>query len=286
MARLQLDKRLNAYRDDLADENLRGKVDAERYVAPRRMRVALHFADLLRSPDPNAGLDTQVLHGHEVDVFDQTDGWAWVQRVDDGYVGYLREETLGEAGDGSTHMVLAPRTFLYSSADLKHPRTGYRSMGSKLIVTDQVSNRGTDYALLENGDAVIARHLIEIGDWQSDPVSVAATLLHTPYLWGGDTGFGIDCSGLVFLSHMLCGNTVLRDSDMQESSIGEQIDNDFENLQRGDLVFWRGHVGMMVDGKNLLHANGHTMNVALEPLDAAIERIGYLYSEPTSVRRP
>lgn len=284
------DKRLNAYRDDLADQSLQEIVVAQRYVEGSTASIAAHFADVYDRPADGAGLQTQFLNGHQVTVFERKDGWAWVQSQTDGYVGYLRLETIvdidASAAKTPTHMVKAPRTFLYSDTDLKSPRSGYRSIGSKVIVVDRATTRGTDYAVLETGEAVIEKHLIDIGDWCSDPVSVAETLLHTPYLWGGNTGFGIDCSGLVSLANLLCGKTVLRDSDMQAASIGEVISLDVDQLRRGDLIFWKGHVGMMANAKTLLHANGNTMNVALEPLSDAIERIGYLYDAPTLARRP
>lgn len=281
-----LDKRLYAYRDDLADEKLRRQVKSLAYVKGETARIISSHADILDKPSEGAGLQTQILYRHEVTVFERKNGWAWIQRSGDGYVGYVRENSLGPVEHKPTHMVLAPRTLLYPAPDLKHPRVGYRSMGSKLSVTEKTSNRGTDYFMLDTGEAVIARHLIEMEDWQSDYVSVAETLLNTPYLWGGDTGFGIDCSGLVFLSQMLCGKTVLRDSDMQAASTGNEIPFDEKSLQRGDLIFWKGHVGIMGDEKTLLHANGHTMNVALEPLREAVDRIGYLYGQPTMARRP
>ena len=280
-----LDARLNAYRSDLADVRLRDRVEAERFVEGERATVQVHFADMFAEPQSGAGLAAQVLYGHSVTVFEWGDEFDWVQTVDDGYVGYIVKGSLAKQATVPTHIVRAPRTFLYVDADLKHPRTGYRSMGSKLAIVDAVTNRGTDYLILSSGEAVIAHHLVELGNWQSDPVSVAETLLHTPYLWGGNTGFGIDCSGLVQLSHLLCGNMILRDSDMQAATFGEKLETDFTDLQRGDLVFWKGHVGMMADCENLLHANGHTMNVALEKLSDAIERIGYLYGQPTMARR-
>ncbi|MEP1206875.1 MAG: NlpC/P60 family protein [Rhizobiaceae bacterium] len=284
------DPRLHAYRDDLADIALKDSVSADRYVPGVPARVVSHFTDVYKRPDKTSMLQTQILHGHDVQVFDQQDDWAWIQNSLDGYVGYVQNNTLGyldrEQAPEPTHMVIAPRTFLYSGPDLKKARVGYRSMGSRVSVAGSASTRGTDYSILSSGEAVISRHLIDIGDWRSDPVSVAETLLHTPYLWGGNTAFGVDCSGLVSLSHMLCGSHVSRDSDMQAASIGKEIAMDFDQLERGDLVFWNGHVGMMADGKNLLHANGNTMNVALEPLADAIERISFLYDKPTLVRRP
>lgn len=283
-----LDQRLNAYRDDLADVALEGKVKAREFIAGRPARVRHHFADMLTHPENGAGLLTQTLFGHEVRVFEERDGWAWIKRKSDGYVGYVRSDALAELGSEPTHMVFAPRTFLYSQSDLKSPRTGYRSMGSLLTVVDQVETRGTFYAILNSGEAVISKHLRQLGDWEDDPVTVAERLIHTPYLWGGDSGFGIDCSGLVFLANMLCGREVLRDSDMQAESVGTPIDpgNDYQNLQRGDLVFWKGHVGLMRDAENLLHANGHSMDVTVEPLREAIDRTGYLYNQPTGFRRP
>ena len=283
-----LDPRLNAYRDDLADISLKGQVEAAKFVDGKELQVISHFADLSCKPNEDAGLDAQILFGETVRVFDQHNGRAWVQNVADGYVGYVDAHTLGSVESLPTHIVLAPRTFLYPGADLKLPRSGYRSMGSKLVVIDAVTNRGTDYLILSSGEAVIAKHLIELGDWKNDYVAVAETLLHTPYLWGGNTGFGIDCSGLVSLAFALCGKTVLRDSDMQAATIGEIVEpqDNYAKLQRGDLVFWKGHVGIMANKTELLHANGNSMNVTLENFAAAVERIGYLYGQPTLVRRP
>ena len=283
-----LDPRLHAFRADLADERLRGKVNAERFVTPTKMRVIAPFADILREPDERSGLDTQALHGDGISVFETRGDWCWVQCDRDGYTGYAKADAFGGSGPAVTHMVLAPRTFRYSKPDLKSARTGYLSMGSSVCVVDEVTTRGTDYLVLDRGDALIAGHLMPNGQWQDDPVAVAQTLLHSPYLWGGATGFGLDCSGLISLAQRLCGRTVLRDTSMQCASIGDPIDPgaDFDALQRGDLVFWNGHVGMMSDSENLLHANGHSMNVALEPLHGAIARIGYLYGQPTIVRRP
>ena len=284
------DKRLNAHRDDLANVELKSIVPSPKYVQGRPARICSHFADVMDRPDPSAGLQTQILHGHDISVFDSRDGWAWIQGQNDGYVGYVRQSDITMAPDAgfepATHMVLAPRTFLYSESDMKMPRTGYRSMGSKLRITERQTTRGTDYAILDSGGAVIAQHLIPVGTWMKDPVSVAETLLHTPYLWGGNTAFGIDCSGLVSLANLLCGRSVLRDSDMQANTIGDEVPMELDKLRRGDLVFWKGHVGMMADAMTLLHANGHSMNVALEPLAEAVERIGYLYGQPTNIRRP
>ncbi|MEM9676491.1 MAG: NlpC/P60 family protein [Pseudomonadota bacterium] len=286
-----LDPRLNAYRPDLADARLQNQVPADRYVDGHVMRVRVAVANLLRSPHADGGVQAQAIFGHDMLVFETAkndDGqeWSWCQTASDGYVGYVRSDALSPRANPATHFITVPRSFVYCQADLKSRRTACLSMGSHVAISDYETVRGTRYAILESGEALFANHLAPLGAWQHDPVAVAETLLHTPYLWGGNTGLGIDCSGLVQLAMACCGRTVLRDSDMQARSIGLQLEGGSTDLQRGDLVFWSGHVGMMVDSQTLIHANAHTMTVALEPLKEAIDRINYLYGQPTSYRRP
>ena len=282
------DSRLHAYRPDLADERLRGEVDAARFVMGRPARIAAAVADIRQAPRPDSGLNTQALRGDDVRVFDVAEGWAWIQNELDGYVGYVADGVLTESAADPTHVVCMPRTFLYPGPDLKQPRSGELSMGSRLTITCSAETRGTEYTLLASGEAVIAKHLAQVGKVAADYVEVAETLLHTPYLWGGVSGFGIDCSGLVQLSMRMAGKSVLRDSDMQAATLGADIDPgaDFASLGRGDLVFWNGHVGIMTDPDTLIHASGHTMTVAREPLRQAIDRVGYLYGGPTRFKRP
>jgi cell wall-associated NlpC family hydrolase len=246
------------------------------------------LADMHVAPREDAGLDTQLLFGEEVAVFERMGGWAWIQSAGDGYVGYVREADLGFSGAEPTHVVAAPRTFLYREPDLKLPRTGCFSMGSRLRVAGIEERRGTHYAVLTSGEAVIAGHVRPLDQHAADHASVAATLLYVPYLWGGATAFGIDCSGLVQLSMRMAGKNVLRDTDMQAETIGQPVEpgDGFAGLRRGDLVFWKGHVGIVTNATTLIHANGHTMMVSCEPLRQAVERIGYLYGGPTGFRRP
>jgi cell wall-associated NlpC family hydrolase len=173
---------------------------------------------------------------------------------------------------------------VYPEAELRKPPRAALSMGSRITVTGEAETRGTRYFTLADGGAVIARHCLPLGQTIADDyVSIAETFVETPYLWGGRSGFGIDCSGLVQLAMMMAGRKAPRDSDMQ-AFLGEEIVR--EQLRRGDLVFWKGHVGVMENEQTLLHANGHTMSVARENLNAAIERIGWLYDRPTGYRRP
>jgi len=279
------DRRLNAYRPDLAEEVLRGTVDAARYVSGTPATVAEPVASLRPRPDEAAGIDTQVLFGESVTVLDWADGWAWVKSAFDGYVGYVRETALATGAGAPTHVVAVPRTFAYTGADLRTPAVFALSIGSRLTVVGESETRGTRYLMLEGGQSVVAGHCLPAGAPASqDYASVAERFLETPYLWGGRSGFGIDCSALVQLSMMMTGRIAPRDSDMQAAGLGTPVERG--DLRRGDLVFWKGHVAIMEDAATIVHANGHTMSVARENLDAAIARIGWLYEQPTGYRRP
>jgi cell wall-associated NlpC family hydrolase len=282
------DARLHAFRSDLADARLKGEVVADRFVAGQPARITASVADVRKAARPDAGVNTQFLFGDDILVFEDTEGWAWVQAERDGYVGYVADTMLGRRDHAPTHLVSVPRTFVYPGPDLRFPRTGQLSMGAAVTVTGAAETRGTHYAVLPSGEAVISGHLRPVGELAADYVAVAESFLGTPYLWGGASAFGIDCSGLVQLSMRMAGRNVLRDSDMQAAGLGEPIDPgpDFSGLRRGDMVFWKGHVAVMTDPEAMIHANGHTMLVSREGLKDAIARIGYLYGGPTGFRRP
>lgn len=281
-----LDRRLNAFREDLADQRLEGQVEAPAFIAGHPAHVRQPVLDMRRRPSLDSGIDTQLLFGQDVLVFDESEGFAWVQSRADGYVGYVGSNGLADGPSKAGHVVVAPRTFVYPLPDLKTVPTSALSMGSPVEVAGFEERRGTNYALLPSGEAVIAAHVRPGDENGADYVAVAERLIHTPYLWGGATAFGIDCSGLVQLSMRMAGRQVLRDSDMQAQTIGTTIDPQREALRRGDLVFWKGHVAIVTDPDTIIHANGHTMTVALEPLAEAVSRIGYLYGQPTGFRRP
>ena len=278
----KLDPRLHAYRPDLADVSLMGRVEAERFVEPRLMQVVEPVVSLHKAPRFDAMQLTQALYGETVKLFHETEGWAWVQLVKDGYVGYVNGNALSSRVVEPTHRVAVPTTFMYPDANLKSLPALPLTLNAQVAVTGE---QGA-YARLSNGLFAFTAHLKRVDDVEEDFVAVAEMFRHVPYFWGGKSVQGLDCSGLVQLSLEACGRPALRDSDMQEATLGERLlVNDLDSLRRGDLVFWNGHVGIMTDEKTLLHANGHHMMVVAEPLREAVDRIAAKYGQMTSIRR-
>jgi cell wall-associated NlpC family hydrolase len=277
------DKRLTPARPDLADIALQGHVAAERFVEGRDARIVAPSAPLRRRPAPDAPLDTEALMGEAVRVFEERDGYAWAQLATDGYVGYLPAGVLAAAAPAPTHRVVALRTFVYPGPDLKLPPSSFLSFGATPAAGD-ASERG--FVPLLSGGYVWAGHLAPLAHAEADFVAVAERFGGTPYLWGGKSSLGLDCSALVQLSLAATGATAPRDSDQQEAGLGHRVSRETGSLRRGDLVFWRGHVGIMRDETTLLHANGWHMAVASEPLAGAEARIEASGGGPvTSVRR-
>lgn len=276
-----LDPRLTPARSDLAAQFLRGRVEAARFVAGRDMQVAASIAALRRYPQSDAELDTEALRGERVTIYEELEGWAWGQLESDGYVGYLPAEALREAGPGGpTHKVVALRSFLFPGPDIKLPPLDVLPFGAR------VSARAItgDFLRMDDG-CVWARHLVPVGAFEDDFVAVAERFLGVPYLWGGKTALGIDCSGLVQIALAAAGRAAPRDSDHQESALGAPV-LPGAPMRRGDLVFWCGHVGIMRDPDTLLHANGHAMAVTSEPLAEAKARVEAAGDGPlTSIRR-
>lgn len=284
----QPDRRLHAYRDDLADIALKATVRAERYTTATPARIGRPVVDMKDAPDDRSEAVSQALLGETVAVYEQADGWSWIQVDRDRYVGYVPSAALMPVAEAPTHLVVVPRSFVYARADLRSPVVMAVSMASRLRIVDFEQTRGTAYGVLADGSAVIAAHLRPVTHRFDDFVAIAETFLETPYLWAGKSGFGLDCSGLIQLSMLMCGQSVLRDSDMQAAAIGEPLDPDTapQAMRRGDLVFWKGHAGIMADDTTLIHASGHSMQVVREPLEQAIDRIARLYARPTAYRRP
>lgn len=276
----RFDPRVTPARPDVAAARLRDKVEALRFVEGETRRVAVGHAGLRRAPSPDAGLETEALFGEEVVVYDELEGWAWVQARTDGYVGYMPSAALSaETGPGATHRVGALRTLLFPAPSIKVPPVDALSMGAKLSVVDFEDR----FAVLDTGAYAIASHLKALDSFEHDPVAVAERFLGAPYLWGGRTSLGLDCSALVQTALAACGVAAPRDSDMQEREIGRRTP--LERARRGDLVFWKGHVALVRDAETLIHANAYAMAVAIEGREAAVARISRAGDEVTCVKR-
>jgi cell wall-associated NlpC family hydrolase len=276
------DPRVTAARGDLAARHLEGRVVADRFVDAESRVVLEPVAPLRRAPQPDAALETEALLGETAAVYETTDeGWAWVQLDGDGYVGWMPAAALAAPRAAATHRVSVTRTLAFPGPSIKAPPTRTLPLGARLAVL-----RTRDiFAVTDTGEHVPARHLAPLGTFEPDFVAVAERFLHTPYLWGGKTVWGIDCSGLVQVALAACGIACPRDSDMQEAALGTAVDVASDDLRRGDLVFWKGHVGIVRDAATLLHANAFHMAVALEPLGEAFARIAASEGAPRAVRR-
>jgi cell wall-associated NlpC family hydrolase len=279
-----LDRRRHAYRDDLAAEHLHDRVTAQRYVPGTRGQV-IHSATQLRDrPDLKAGWTTEALFGEIVTIYERKDGWAWVQLERDDYVGYVHESALSDQVRESTHMVRAIGTFLYPEPDMKSPPWMHLSITASLAIAEE----GPAFCRLADGRHVPTRHIIDRTRFAADFVAIAERFVGIPYAWGGKTRLGVDCSGLVQVAMQAAGHACPRDSDMQQAEIGDAVavSEHLDDLQRGDLVFWKGHVGIMTDAFMLLHANAHHMAVVLEPLKTTADRIARTGSPIAAIRRP
>ena len=273
------DRRITPWRDEVAAKHLEGKVKAARFVDGRAMELIAPEAPLRHEPRPDAPLDSEALKGERVTVYDaNAEGWSWGQ-LEDGYVGWLPSAALATPGSPPTHKVAALHTFVFPGPSIRSPPVEILPFGAKLNIAE-VRDR---MAITPPGGYVPAAHLKLIADNEPDFVAVAERFVGAPYLWGGKTMLGIDCSGLVQLALSACGIACLRDSDMQERALGAPVD--LSELTRGDLIFWPGHVAIARDRHSLVHANAFHMAVAMEPAADAIGRIRAAGSEISSVRR-
>ena len=249
----------------VAAAELKGVIDAPRYVAGTTRRVVVPVADLRAAPD--GPRDRQLLYGAHVRVLDVAEGWAFGAATDDGYVGYLSADALGEPVE-ATHRVAVPATHLYPAPDLKRREAFWLSFGSQVRV---VSEAGA-FLELAGGLFVPRPHLRPLAEPFDDPVAVAELFRGVPYLWGGNSAAGIDCSGLVQIACRAVGLPCPGDSDQQEAELGETL-APATPPRRGDLYFWPGHVAWAVDEARLIHANAHAMAVAHEPIEGTLARI-------------
>ncbi len=272
------DKRLRPARPDLAAAHLKGEVEAARFVPGENFSIGQGRASLRIAPADDAGQDSELLWGESVTVYERKNGWAWVQAAKDGYVGYVKDSALAApfTADARICAVLAP---LFSAPDIKSPLRDLLPLNAQI----QRGRLEGDYHEIAQGCFVHYRHLTDLDEHGTDFVAVAERFAGVPYVWGGKSFSGLDCSGLIQTALQACGIACPRDTDMQQTALGEIITT--ADLQRGDLVFWKGHVGVMQDPTHLLHANGFHMQVASELLVEAVMRIEKIGGPVVAIKR-
>ncbi|HEV2533039.1 C40 family peptidase [Phenylobacterium sp.] len=277
---MKLDPRITPLRDGVASRALEGVEPAEVYVDPNPMVCAAPAAGVHREPSAASEQLDQLLFGETFQALEEeAGGWVWGQAPRDGYVGFVEAARLAPIGPAPTHRISAIRTYAFEGPSIKARALGPYSINSLVRVEAQEGR----LSQVAGAGWMPIEHLAPIGVFEADPVAVAERFLGAPYLWGGRESLGCDCSGLVQQAFLACGRACPRDTDQQER-LGHEIGR--QAFGRGDLVFWKGHMAMGFDAVRIIHANGHHMATALEPLDEAIARIEAAgYGPPTSFRR-
>ena len=277
------DPRLTPARGDLAAKYLEGKVKAARFVAGEEFEISEAIAPLRIGPSADAELATQALLGERVTIYDRNgEGFAWGQLNGDGYVGWLPDRALTKPAAAPTHKVTTLRTFAFPGPSIKLPPVDTLPTGAMVTVLREDGA----FAVTRQGWYLPQQHVGGIDEMAKDFVAVAEGFVGTPYLWGGKSSLGIDCSGLVQVSLNAAGTGCPRDSDMQRDSLGRLIGlAESSPLQRGDLIFWNGHVAIARDAETIVHANAHHMATVIENTRDTIARIRAAGSEVRAIKR-
>ena len=262
------DRRITAARPDLAAAHLKGIIAAERYREGRIKQVTKSFVGLRSAPGLDAPLETELLFGEIFTVYELKNGWVWGQAALDSHVGYAPADAFSDTVTMPTHRVIASATALLMAPEVKQPTIGILPMNAKLNVVEK-DNR---FSRIAADRYVFSDHIAPLDTHAPDWVLVAVNFVGAPYVWGGKTFAGIDCSGLIQTALEAAGTQAPRDTDLMETALGQPIALDAP-LQRGDLIFWKGHMGAMLDGDRLIHASAFVMRVVIEDFPTARARI-------------
>jgi cell wall-associated NlpC family hydrolase len=277
---VSFDPRITPARPDLAAAHLRGKVQAALYADGTEQEVIAGIAPVRDAPSHDATQVTEALRGDRVTVYETTEeGWSWGQLASDGYVGWLPSATLLAPDASPTHKVAALRTLVFPGPSIKQPPLDALPLGAQVSVAREQDS----FAVLASGGYVPKLHLAALDTKEAEFVAVAERFVGAPYLWGGKSSMGLDCSGLVQVALTACGIPCPRDSDMQEKALGKAAN--LAGLQSGDIIFWKGHVAIARGRNSLIHANAFHMSVTIEPVGDAVARIAAGGTPVTSVRR-
>jgi len=265
------DPRITPAREDLAAAYLKDRVVAPRYVSGTLHEVASALAPMHREPDLSAPVDTELLMGERVTVYDAAAGWAWAQAEHDRYVGYVLADALARPHDPPTHKVMAPASRLYLEPSAKALASAHLSFGCRLRIPGERGHGAFARVITHAGERYVPlAHIAPIAARAPDFVGIAEGLVGVPYLWGGRSSLGIDCSALVQLSLAAAGVAAPRDSDHQRLALGVSIGGPGQlgSLSRGDLIFWDSHVAIALDARRIVHANAKAMAVSIDDLIA------------------
>jgi len=271
------DPRTHAYRPDIADIALAGVLFAPHYAKAEACRLVADAVTVRAHPSREGRAISQLVHGEGFDMIDKAGGWAWGRCLHDNYVGYVRADALGPV-QSSTHRITAPLALVFANPDIKAP------VARALPIGAQVAGHEEGNFLRIDDGYIHLRHVAALDALESDPVAVAERLIGAPYRWGGRGAAGVDCSGLVQRALELAGIPAPRDSDMQRDQLGAHLPDDAP-LRRGDLIFFPGHVGFMLDGARLLHANAYWMSTVIEPLADVVDRLKPTHAQPITARK-
>jgi cell wall-associated NlpC family hydrolase len=278
---IDLDPRTTLARQDLAEQALEGLVRADRFRPVEAWQCARPAASVRKAPAASAEQLDQLVFGEAFDVLDQKDGWLWGRARRDGHVGWVEKAALAQPVLTPTDRISVIRTYAFPEPDIRSGPPVLLTLNA--LVT--VEARAGRFAKIARSGWVVERHILALDTFERDPVEVAERYLGAPYQWGGRESLGLDCSGLVQQALYACGRACPRDADMQAREAGEAIDR-AQGLRRGDLVFWDGHVAVMIDEERVIHANSHHMAVVVEPLaEAELRNREAGVGEPTAYRR-
>jgi cell wall-associated NlpC family hydrolase len=277
------DSRVVPARADLAAAHLKGKIQADRFVEGARKVVRRGHTPLHSAPSEAAMRDTELLYGEVFVVYETNDGWCWGQAVRDNYVGYAHASALTDPGETPDHRIIGLSTPLLREPSLKTSPLDLLPLNARV----KVIGRESKCLQIEGGGFIYEKHIAPLSYRAPDWVAVAQRFLGVPYIWGGRTLAGLDCSGLIQTALEASDIDIPRDSDQQEAALRNDVPvtSNLSGLVRGDIVFWTDHVGVMLDSERLLHANGFYGEVAIEPLRTAVERITAAGNAITSIKR-
>ena len=276
-----LDPREFAFRPTIAASYLQGIVAADQFSDGVVCSVTDSVLPLKNKPNDQAELVSEMLFGEKFIVYERQEAWAWGQSQTDGYVGFVKINGLSDQPASPTHEVKELKTFVYQRPDIKSPVIKGLSMGSRVSLKE----KGENFICLKEGGWIVEKHVVELNVKEASFIAVAKKYIGTPYLWGGRSSNGLDCSALVQLSLSRVGILMPRDTDQQEKAVGCFFGKNAKDIKRGDLLYTQGHVAIASANDLILHATAYHMQVVEEPLKAFLSRLDETNHQLRSIKR-